>query len=122
MSQQGYFTDLGGAPSLMEEPVHNPNSQFDRIEAKLDSFLDRLTRVEERQTSQLHRLESQAGDISGHEYRIKEMEILLAVHRATGTEISDSLRKRWAMLGAVCITLLGAFGSLIASTLSSLFK
>ncbi|OBX36967.1 hypothetical protein [Halomonas caseinilytica] len=103
------------------QQVPAPEIWQERIEGKVDQILDRLTRMEERQSSL-------AGKVEAHDNRITELAERLRKQEhglikaesdvrsleTTQTQQHTQLSGRWAAVGAVAVALLSVIGSFAA--------
>lgn len=98
------------------------NAQLCRIEKKLDALNDRLTRLEERQSAVIARLDQKRAKIEDHEARLRGMEVSDAMSRMGIKNVDSKTSGRWAALGASLLVILGAVGAIAANIIGGLFK
>lgn len=118
----------------MTDSHHPHESRLEHIASSLDRFetslkeinsanaeiLDRLTRMEVQQTGQASELHHQHEQIKDLGTRMSKIEIEMAVHGSTSTINNDRLLKRWGLIGAVALVLLGAVGNALSQYVLSL--
>jgi len=96
-------------------------SQLDRIDAKLDQVLDRLTRMEERQDSHGGKIQAHDARLDEHAARLRDVEIAHAVSAATGQQGHAQLKGRWAAIGATALVVLSSIGAFVGNTIIKFF-
>jgi len=105
----------------MTEVNPRGGSQLDRIDAKLDQVLDRLTRMEERQDSHGGKIQAHDARLDEHAARLRDVEIAHAVSAATGKQGHQQLKGRWAAIGATALVILSSIGAFVGNTIIKFF-
>lgn len=107
--------------STHETKLEHIASSLDRFEASLErinsanaEILDRLTRMEVQQSGQASEIHHQHEQLKELSTRVSKIEIEMAVHGATSTSNNERLLKRWGVIGAVALVLLGAIGNALS--------
>jgi|SRR5690554_4667443 len=105
----------------MTEVNPRGGSQLDRIDAKLDQVLDRLTRMEERQDSHGGKIQAHDARLDEHASRLRDVEIAHAVSAATGKQGHQELKWRWAAVGSAALVILGSIGAFVGNAIIRIF-
>lgn len=101
---------------MTQEPVHR--TQLDRLENKLDSFIDLVARMEERQAAQAAKLSSHDDHIYEHGKRLREVELTHAVSAASSRQTESKITGRWAAIGATSLVILGGIGAFVGNLIA----
>lgn len=123
------MTDRTDPQHPHETKLEHIASSLDRFETSLEKInsanaeiLDRLTRMEVQQSGQASEIHHQHEQIKELGTRMSKIEIEMAVHSSTSTLRNDHLLKRWGVIGAVALILLGAVGNALSEAVLSAMR